>query len=56
MEMLIRKWEDTSLGWKNLSLRNPHMWKSMMMRSKMKNGSKKKKWSIKETINLINSL
>ncbi|KAL0008251.1 hypothetical protein SO802_009753 [Lithocarpus litseifolius] len=44
MEKPLRKWEGVSLGWKNLSSRNPHMWKSMMMRRKMKNGMKRTKW------------
>ena len=25
IEKLLRKWEDASLGWKNLGLRNPHV-------------------------------
>ena len=43
MERPLREWEGVSLGRKNLSSRSLHMWKSMMMRRKMKNWMKKDK-------------
>ena len=51
MERPLRKWEGASLGWRNLSSRSRHMWKSMMMRRKWKNGMKMTKTNMKGTSN-----
>ncbi|KAL0001640.1 hypothetical protein SO802_015421 [Lithocarpus litseifolius] len=48
----LKKMEGASLGWRNLSSRNSHMWKSMMIRRKWKNGTKRTKLNMKGTSNL----